>query len=314
MAELYKYSNDSITHIPSGRSLHHEQQVDIPGSLHVLGPTGWTVVGIPGGRHGMVELQKVGPQSTSLYRVPMLNCHPTMPAPGSQEAIDAQVARAVGKALHPSAWRTSQELDREAEALAKVTGSKGAKITHETVALDGTRTVVGTGRFRQPDQPVPSPVPEMAVPSREQAAEWARGLGQWTKQATWEELSATLAEMNRVMCEAWGTPSSVVQVGVFERNGTSGFCMRAPYAVPQAAPQPVVWVAGTKLSEVTEYDRSKKVTFRCPLHPEVQWISKEPSRSAWFPATDTGAACPKDCQAPLPSYELVLDYEVIPRG
>jgi hypothetical protein len=41
--------------------------------------------------------------------------------------------------------------------------------------------------------------------------------------------------------------------------------------------------AGTKLNEITHFDRSDKVLFHCPNHPEYKFRSKDPFVSSIFP-------------------------------
>lgn len=61
--------------------------------------------------------------------------------------------------------------------------------------------------------------------------------------------------------------------------------------------------AGTKLTEISHFDRSTKVLFHCPTHPEYKFRSKDPFVSAIFPGDAATSAAEfqmvKFCQCPI---------------
>ncbi|NKX55967.1 hypothetical protein [Arthrobacter mobilis] len=65
--------------------------------------------------------------------------------------------------------------------------------------------------------------------------------------------------------------------------------------------------AGTRIGTIRRYDRSTKVTFRCPDHPEKTWRSKDPRVSAWFIAEDANPAEPP-CECPVDDYLTTAEY------
>lgn len=67
--------------------------------------------------------------------------------------------------------------------------------------------------------------------------------------------------------------------------------------------------AGTRVGLISGFDRSTKVAFHCPKHPELgAWASKDPWASSWFPASQ-GAGNP--CECPLVDYETIREYTAL---
>lgn len=122
----YAYTQDSITHVESGRSLHYEQTVSVPSGGHVRGQYGWDVVGIPGGKYGEVLLQK----GSSQWKVPMLNCQPTSPAPGSQDALDAAKEQHPASSTSPETEAPTASTRGQAEEVARA-------MAREVAAVEG---------------------------------------------------------------------------------------------------------------------------------------------------------------------------------
>lgn len=48
-----------------------------------------------------------------------------------------------------------------------------------------------------------------------------------------------------------------------------------------------VYHIGTDIRDIRSFDRSEKVHFGCALHPEIQFRSKDPFVSQWFPGNAT---------------------------
>lgn len=71
--------------------------------------------------------------------------------------------------------------------------------------------------------------------------------------------------------------------------------------------------AGTKLNEINHFDRSDKVHFLCPTHPEYTFRSKDPFVSSIFPGDQHTAAAEfamvKFCQCPIGEHVVTTDYE-----
>jgi hypothetical protein len=71
--------------------------------------------------------------------------------------------------------------------------------------------------------------------------------------------------------------------------------------------------AGTKLNEITSFDRSTKVHFQCPTHPEYTFRSKDPFISSIFPGdAHTSAAefqMVQFCKCPIGEHVLSSEYE-----
>jgi hypothetical protein len=71
--------------------------------------------------------------------------------------------------------------------------------------------------------------------------------------------------------------------------------------------------AGTKLNEISHFDRSTKVHFHCPDHPEYSFRSKDPFCSSIFPGDVTTSNAEfhgvKFCQCPIGEHVVTTDYE-----
>ena len=79
---------------------------------------------------------------------------------------------------------------------------------------------------------------------------------------------------------------------------------------PYVAPEPIaIYPAGTRISDVEHFDRSMKVQFHCPDHPQNKFASKDPYVSHWFPATYDGTWCPEDCVAQVGDHVVSEDYK-----
>ena len=73
---------------------------------------------------------------------------------------------------------------------------------------------------------------------------------------------------------------------------------------------------GSRVGDITIFDRGTKVTFECPNHPSMgHWRSKDPFCSNWFPAnqeacnwSDRGNSL---CQCPTRDHILTEPYESI---
>lgn len=51
----------------------------------------------------------------------------------------------------------------------------------------------------------------------------------------------------------------------------------------------------TDIHDITgEFDRGIKITFHCALHPEIEYRSKDPFVSQWFPANEITERCEFD--------------------
>ena len=73
---------------------------------------------------------------------------------------------------------------------------------------------------------------------------------------------------------------------------------------------------GTKIQDVTTFDRGIKVEFHCTEHPEIVYRSKDPWCSSWFPANqaaiDIHNGAPDPCDHKLARddvWVLAEDYE-----
>lgn len=74
------------------------------------------------------------------------------------------------------------------------------------------------------------------------------------------------------------------------------------------APEPIaVYRAGTRMSDVKHFDRSMHVQFRCPLHPETRYSSKDPYVSSWFHDPAVGE-CPPECVARADDMIVAAEY------
>ncbi|UDL16705.1 hypothetical protein SEA_ATUIN_12 [Arthrobacter phage Atuin] len=73
------------------------------------------------------------------------------------------------------------------------------------------------------------------------------------------------------------------------------------------------YAAGTKLDEITTFDRSTKVHFHCPDHPEYTFRSKDPFVSSIFPGDPATADAEfqgvKFCTCPIRNHVVTTDYE-----
>lgn len=73
------------------------------------------------------------------------------------------------------------------------------------------------------------------------------------------------------------------------------------------------YAAGTKLNEITHFDRSDKVHFHCPEHPEYTFRSKDPFISSIFPGdaktSEAEFQMVKFCQCKIGEHVLSSDYE-----
>jgi hypothetical protein len=80
--------------------------------------------------------------------------------------------------------------------------------------------------------------------------------------------------------------------------------------VPAQAAAP----APRTLGDITEFDRSTKVTFICAEHArQGAWRSKDPYVSSWFPADDAAYAFANEsgnrlCGCPLEGMTVIGDY------
>lgn len=66
--------------------------------------------------------------------------------------------------------------------------------------------------------------------------------------------------------------------------------------------------AGSRVADVPHFDRSQKIKFKCPAHPQSAWASKDPFASSWFPASNETVDCHGACETRLVDYVLVDDY------
>lgn len=67
--------------------------------------------------------------------------------------------------------------------------------------------------------------------------------------------------------------------------------------------------AGTPVSLISGFDRSTKVAFQCPKHPEGgTWMSKDPFASSWFPAAGTDELTASPCDCPTREHVTVGEY------
>lgn len=90
------------------------------------------------------------------------------------------------------------------------------------------------------------------------------------------------------------------------RNAALGLPLVAPK--PYVAPEPIaVYRAGTKMSDVKHFDRGQHVQFRCPLHPETRYSSKDPYVSSWFHDPAVGE-CPPECPSRADDMIVTVDY------
>lgn len=75
---------------------------------------------------------------------------------------------------------------------------------------------------------------------------------------------------------------------------------------PYVAPEPIaVYRAGAKVGDVRHFDRGQHIKFRCPLHPEARYSSKDPYVSSWFSAPEVDHM---HCSATTDDYILTADY------
>ncbi|WP_420181318.1 hypothetical protein [Paenarthrobacter sp. TA1.8] len=70
--------------------------------------------------------------------------------------------------------------------------------------------------------------------------------------------------------------------------------------------------AGTTLDEITHFDRSTKVHFHCPTHPEYTFRSKDPFCSSIFPGDPATSAAEfqmvKFCTCPIADHVVTTEY------
>lgn len=79
------------------------------------------------------------------------------------------------------------------------------------------------------------------------------------------------------------------------------------------APEPIaIYPAGTRISAVDHYDRSMKVSFHCPDHPNNVFMSKDPYVSHWFLLS--GDWCPDGCVAQVGDHIVHEDYKPTRNG
>jgi hypothetical protein len=77
---------------------------------------------------------------------------------------------------------------------------------------------------------------------------------------------------------------------------------------PYVAPEPIAtYPAGTRISDVEHFDRSMKVVFYCPDHPQNVFASKDPYVSHWFLVE--GEWCAMDCLAQVGDHIVHTDYK-----
>lgn len=77
---------------------------------------------------------------------------------------------------------------------------------------------------------------------------------------------------------------------------------------PRVEPTPVaVYPVGTLVKTVLNFDRSMKIAFACPNHPQSAWMSKDPYSSSHFPQSSKTAV---DCTSILRCKINVGDYVV----
>lgn len=89
------------------------------------------------------------------------------------------------------------------------------------------------------------------------------------------------------------------------RNALLGLPLTPPKQY--VTPQPIaVYPAGTEMSDVKHFDRSMKVLFHCPNHPEAVYASKDPYVSNWFSAAGSGVC---NCHIPTGDYIVHEDYK-----
>lgn len=89
-----------------------------------------------------------------------------------------------------------------------------------------------------------------------------------------------------------------------------------PAPAPATPPNPDLPVtpAGKTIDDVPFFDRSIKVVFKCPIHPDEVFASKDPYVSSWFPGAPGVHGCPKDCNSKTGEHILVSDYRPTRRG
>jgi hypothetical protein len=67
--------------------------------------------------------------------------------------------------------------------------------------------------------------------------------------------------------------------------------------------------AGTNVDTIRGFDRSTKVRFHCPKHPEGgEWMSKDPFASSWFPAPGTNELTAQPCDCPTREHVTTAEY------
>lgn len=69
-----------------------------------------------------------------------------------------------------------------------------------------------------------------------------------------------------------------------------------------------IYPAGTRVSDVQEFDRSMKIVFCCPEHRMAVYASKDPYVSTWFPYSASTQPCPPECLTRAGEQIVVMDY------
>lgn len=80
----------------------------------------------------------------------------------------------------------------------------------------------------------------------------------------------------------------------------------APEKVYAAPEHIAVYPAGTKVGDVKHFDRGQHIHFRCPLHPEAKYSSKDPFVSSWFAAAFHEPH--EGCSAGVGDYIVTSEY------
>lgn len=76
------------------------------------------------------------------------------------------------------------------------------------------------------------------------------------------------------------------------------------------APEPIaIYPVGTELANVNHFDRSMKILFACPKHPESAWLSKDPFSSSIFPQSDSTVDCGPKCDVSIWKYVVTHEYK-----
>lgn len=78
-----------------------------------------------------------------------------------------------------------------------------------------------------------------------------------------------------------------------------------------------VYPAGTELRSIDRFDRSRKVLFHCPDHPQHVYASKDPFSSTWFPGdrwTTDNLGLGFRCKCQLTRWVILVSYTAAENG